>query len=105
MIERTPDGKINNCAMANGDIEENCFICTGSCFDRAYPVEAERAAIAAFPASGPALAVVGPEFQDALVAWKGLTAEEREVFYTACVSAPNLFVANLAVRLLKVSTR
>jgi hypothetical protein len=32
-FERTPDGAINNCALANGDTEANCQICSGSCPD------------------------------------------------------------------------
>lgn len=30
---RTPDGHINNCALANGDMEENCQVCGGRCPD------------------------------------------------------------------------
>jgi hypothetical protein len=33
--ERTPDGHINNCALANGDDEKNCQICNGKCPDKA----------------------------------------------------------------------
>jgi hypothetical protein len=33
-VERTPDGHINNCALANGDEEKNCQICSGRCPDR-----------------------------------------------------------------------
>ncbi len=33
-LERTPDGHINNCALANGDSEENCQMCDGQCPDR-----------------------------------------------------------------------
>jgi hypothetical protein len=34
--ERTPDGHINNCSVANGDEEKNCQICGGGpCPDRA----------------------------------------------------------------------
>lgn len=32
---RTPDGSINNCALANGDVEENCQMCRNRCPDRA----------------------------------------------------------------------
>lgn len=32
--ERTPDGHINNCSLANGDVEKNCQICNGECPDR-----------------------------------------------------------------------
>jgi hypothetical protein len=31
---RTPQGTINNCALANGDAEVNCQVCRGSCPDR-----------------------------------------------------------------------
>jgi len=27
-------GYINNCALANGDLEENCQMCNGTCPDR-----------------------------------------------------------------------
>jgi hypothetical protein len=33
--ERGPDGKINNCALENGDEEKNCQMCKGACPDRA----------------------------------------------------------------------
>lgn len=33
--ERTPDGHINNCALANGEAEDDCQICGGSCPDGA----------------------------------------------------------------------
>jgi len=32
--ERTPDGHINNCAVANGDDEKDCQVCSGVCPDR-----------------------------------------------------------------------
>ena len=32
--ERTPQGTINNCSLANGDDESNCQICEGNCPDR-----------------------------------------------------------------------
>ena len=32
-LERTPSGKINNCALANGDEAKNCAMCQGSCPD------------------------------------------------------------------------
>ena len=35
--ERTPEGRINNCAKANGDAEANCQVCGGSCFERFAP--------------------------------------------------------------------
>lgn len=31
---RTPEGTINNCALANGDYETNCQVCKGNCPDR-----------------------------------------------------------------------
>ena len=31
---RTPDGFINNCALANSDEEKNCLMCRGACPDR-----------------------------------------------------------------------
>jgi hypothetical protein len=31
---RTPDGQINNCALANSDEEKNCQVCAGQCPDR-----------------------------------------------------------------------
>jgi hypothetical protein len=34
MIERAPDGTINNCALANSDEEKNCQVCQGACPDR-----------------------------------------------------------------------
>jgi hypothetical protein len=34
-LERTPDGHINNCALANHDEERNCQMCPGACPDRA----------------------------------------------------------------------
>lgn len=33
-LERTSDGDINNCALANGDEESGCQMCLGSCPDR-----------------------------------------------------------------------
>jgi hypothetical protein len=33
-FERTPDGHINNCALANGEEEKDCQICEGACPDR-----------------------------------------------------------------------
>lgn len=41
-LPRTPEGHINNCALANSDKESNCQICAGQCpdklkFDRAEP--------------------------------------------------------------------
>jgi hypothetical protein len=33
-VERTPDGRINNCALANLDDEANCQVCHGTCPDR-----------------------------------------------------------------------
>ena len=33
-LERTPDGDINNCALANLDEETNCQVCHGTCPDR-----------------------------------------------------------------------
>ena len=33
-FERTPDGTINNCALANGDEESNCQMCRNACPDR-----------------------------------------------------------------------
>jgi hypothetical protein len=39
-FERTPDGHINNCALANGELESACQICKGTCPDRGkYPKE------------------------------------------------------------------
>lgn len=32
--ERTPDGHINNCSLANADEEKNCQICGGNCPER-----------------------------------------------------------------------
>lgn len=34
LLERTPDGHINNCALANLDEEKNCQVCNGQCPDR-----------------------------------------------------------------------
>lgn len=34
MIERTTDGKINNCAIENGAPESECQICGGTCLDK-----------------------------------------------------------------------
>lgn len=34
-IERTSDGSINNCALANGDVLTNCQMCQNACPDRA----------------------------------------------------------------------
>lgn len=34
LFERTPDGDINNCALANGDDEHACQVCNGRCPDR-----------------------------------------------------------------------
>lgn len=31
---RTPEGPINNCALANNDVEQNCQVCNGRCPDR-----------------------------------------------------------------------
>lgn len=42
MIERMTDGKINNCAIANGAAESSCQVCAGACPDQAERV-AERA--------------------------------------------------------------
>jgi hypothetical protein len=39
--------------------------------------DAERAALASLPASGPALAVLGPALLDALAAWRGLSEKQR----------------------------
>lgn len=33
-LERTPDGHINNCSIANGEPETGCQICRGNCPDR-----------------------------------------------------------------------
>jgi hypothetical protein len=33
-VERTTDGTINNCALANFDDEKNCQVCGGTCPDR-----------------------------------------------------------------------
>lgn len=33
-FERTPDGYINNCALVNGDDEDDCQVCSGRCPDR-----------------------------------------------------------------------
>jgi|GEM_PF-3497951 len=33
-IARNPDGRINNCALANRDEEKNCQMCGGACPDR-----------------------------------------------------------------------
>lgn len=33
-LSRTPDGFINNCALANSDEEKNCQMCAGQCPDR-----------------------------------------------------------------------
>jgi hypothetical protein len=33
-LPRSPDGTINNCALANGDEESNCQMCGGECPDR-----------------------------------------------------------------------
>lgn len=33
-FERTPEGHINNCALANGAPENECQICCGKCPDR-----------------------------------------------------------------------
>ena len=41
-LERTPDGRINNCALANFDEESNCQVCHGTCPDR------ERLAVEGF---------------------------------------------------------
>lgn len=35
LYERTPDGHINNCALANGDERKNCQVCKEQCPDRA----------------------------------------------------------------------
>jgi len=34
MLPRTPDGHINNCSLANHDLEANCQMCDGKCPDR-----------------------------------------------------------------------
>lgn len=34
-LKRTTDGTIDNCALANGDTEQNCQMCIGNCPDRA----------------------------------------------------------------------
>lgn len=34
-FERTPDGHVNNCALANGDSMSNCQVCAGRCPDQA----------------------------------------------------------------------
>jgi dCMP deaminase len=34
LLHRNPDGRINNCALANGDTESNCQMCHGVCPDR-----------------------------------------------------------------------
>jgi hypothetical protein len=33
-FERTPDGHVNNCSLANGEAERDCQICEGACPDR-----------------------------------------------------------------------
>lgn len=33
-FERTPEGHINNCSLANGEPEKDCQICNGHCPDR-----------------------------------------------------------------------
>lgn len=33
-LERTPDGHINNCSLANSESEKDCQICGGACPDR-----------------------------------------------------------------------
>ena len=58
--------------------------CSCSCHkDDAYPVAAERAAIAALPASGHALTVISAEAQDALAAWRATLDGDREGVYEA----------------------
>lgn len=36
-LERTPEGRINNCALANGDEAKNCQMCGGDCPDAKAP--------------------------------------------------------------------
>ena len=45
-LVRTPDGHINNCALAVGDVESNCQMCRGRCPDH-DALEELRAALAA----------------------------------------------------------
>lgn len=46
-LQRTPEGHINNCAVANGAVESSCQVCGGRCPDR--PVQEPPA-----PAGAPA---------------------------------------------------
>lgn len=43
LLPRTPEGRINNCALANGDEERNCQACGGRCPDvNPHPVHVEQ---------------------------------------------------------------
>ena len=36
-LPRGPDGRIDDCAIANGDEERDCRVCPGACPDKAAP--------------------------------------------------------------------